>query len=88
MPFYEYKCLKCLETFEEFQSINDPELDVCKICGGELKKLISTSTSQLGLSGDSREYYEKVIKPEAHAIAEKIKNGDEDAAANIFGENK
>lgn len=44
MPIYEYKCTKCNEEFEVMQKISDDLLTECSSCGGELKKLI-TSTS-------------------------------------------
>jgi putative FmdB family regulatory protein len=44
MPVYEYKCTKCDKQFEVTQKITDNPLTECTSCGGELKKLI-TSTS-------------------------------------------
>ncbi|RJQ48797.1 MAG: zinc ribbon domain-containing protein [Nitrospiraceae bacterium] len=44
MPVYEYKCMKCNQTFEIMQKITEHPLSVCAVCGGEMKKLI-TSTS-------------------------------------------
>ena len=44
MPIYEYKCAECNEQFEVMQKITDDPLTECSSCGGELKKLI-TSTS-------------------------------------------
>lgn len=86
MPFYEYKCLKCEKVFEELQGINDEPLKICE-CGGDLIKLISTNAIAKKY-GNSKEQLEEEIKPDAHYIAEKIKNGDENAAADIFGEGK
>ena len=44
MPIYEYKCTKCGKEFEVMQKMSEAPLTVCSSCGGELKKLI-TSTS-------------------------------------------
>ena len=44
MPIYEYQCTKCNEHTEVMRKISDEPLTRCKSCGGELKKLI-TSTS-------------------------------------------
>ncbi len=44
MPVYEYKCKRCDKQFEVMQKINDDPLAECSSCGGELKKLV-TSTS-------------------------------------------
>lgn len=40
MPTYEYKCLKCGNSFELFQSMSDEPVKVCPECGGEVKRLI------------------------------------------------
>lgn len=44
MPVYEYKCSRCGEHIEVTQKITDTPLTVCGSCGGELRRLI-TSTS-------------------------------------------
>ena len=85
MPAYEYKCNDCNYKFEEFQSIKDDPISICPKCNGKVKKLISLGASNVEYA-NPKEYYEKVIKPDAHRIAEKIKAGDENAAADIFGE--
>ena len=41
MPTYEYECLECKFTFEEFQRITDKPLNKCPKCGGPAKRLIS-----------------------------------------------
>lgn len=85
MPFYEYECKSCSEITEEYQGINDDPLTKCSKCDGELKKLISRTSMKVEY-GNNNEYYEKVIQPEAKEIANKIKSGDEDAAADFFGD--
>ncbi|HEB02003.1 MAG TPA: zinc ribbon domain-containing protein [Nitrospirae bacterium] len=44
MPVYEYKCSSCDEHLEVMQKISDPRLTICPECGGELTKLISTTS--------------------------------------------
>jgi putative FmdB family regulatory protein len=90
MPFYEYQCESCKHKMDEYQEVNDAHLEICPKCKKKsLKRLISLSFGYTGLTNtNAREYYENKIKPEAKRIAERIKNGDEDAAADIFGENK
>lgn len=41
MPTYEYKCTKCSNDFEVFQSINDEPVKTCPECGGEVKKVFA-----------------------------------------------
>ena len=41
MPTYEYECLECKYTFEEFQKITDHPLIQCPKCGGRIRRLIS-----------------------------------------------
>jgi len=41
MPTYEYKCKKCGNIFEKFQSITEDPIKKCKSCGGEVYRLIS-----------------------------------------------
>jgi len=40
VPTYEYKCKKCGNTFEKFQSMSDEPLKKCPECDGKVKKLI------------------------------------------------
>jgi putative FmdB family regulatory protein len=84
MPFYEYKCKDCERRFEEFQKISDDPIIKCSKCDGIVIKLISIGMCEVKY--DAREFYEKVIKPDAKEIADKIRDGDENAAADIFGE--
>ena len=41
MPTYEYKCKKCGNIFEKFQSITEDQIKKCKNCDGEVYRLIS-----------------------------------------------
>ncbi|MCX8068990.1 MAG: zinc ribbon domain-containing protein [Thermodesulfovibrionales bacterium] len=51
MPVYEYECKSCKKTYEIMQKFDDPPLNTCEICGGEVKKLISNTTFVLKGSG-------------------------------------
>ncbi len=42
MPTYDYRCEKCGNTFEVFQSMTAPKLKVCPRCQGKLKRLLGT----------------------------------------------
>ena len=38
MPTYTYRCTKCGEEYEVFQSMSDPPLKRCKKCRGALRR--------------------------------------------------
>jgi putative FmdB family regulatory protein len=41
MPTYEYACTECGARTEVVQSISDPPLTTCTVCGGPLRKVFS-----------------------------------------------
>jgi putative FmdB family regulatory protein len=41
MPTYEYECRTCGRRFEEQQGMNEPPLEKCPKCGGDVHRLIS-----------------------------------------------
>ena len=47
MPTYDYKCLDCKFTFEEFQKMTDEPLEICPKCKGRLKRLIGTGVAPI-----------------------------------------
>ena len=40
MPTYDYKCLECNYTYEEFQKMSDDVFTECPKCNGKVKRLI------------------------------------------------
>ena len=44
MPIYEYQCEKCQQQFDVLQKITDDPLTLCEACGGELRKLVSSTS--------------------------------------------
>lgn len=89
MPFYDYVCRKCRAEVEYFQSMSDPPIVLCPQCKNKtLERAINIPFKGQVEYRDAREMYEKKIKPEAKEIAQKIREGDQEAAADIFGENK
>lgn len=86
MPLYEYECQTCEHRFEVMQSMSDPH-PICPECASEdVLRLISRTAGQVEMS--AKELYHQKILPEAKEIAAKIKSGDENAAADLFGEDK
>ena len=51
MPIYEYQCLQCGRRMETMQKMADPPLTTCEVCGGALKKLVSSPAVQFKGSG-------------------------------------
>ena len=43
MPTYEYQCEKCQRVFEVRQRITEPALTTCEVCGGHVKRLLSSA---------------------------------------------
>lgn len=84
---YEYECqsLKCGAVFEVMQRLSEKPLKKCKVCKrGKVIKLISLPARPV-IPGDPRDEYAK-IKKEAKQIAKKIIRGDEQAIADIYGD--
>jgi putative FmdB family regulatory protein len=51
MPTYEYRCAKCGQHVEAFQSFSDAPLTKHKGCGGKLTKILSPAGIVLKGSG-------------------------------------
>jgi len=51
MPLYEYQCEACGHRFEKIQKFSDPLVDVCPICAGVVRKLMSSPAIQFKGSG-------------------------------------
>jgi putative FmdB family regulatory protein len=43
VPTYEYQCEKCQRIFEIRQRITEPALTICEVCGGHVKRLLSSA---------------------------------------------
>ncbi len=51
MPLYEYQCTVCNERTEVLQRLGEAPIEVCRACGGPLRKLISSPAFQFKGSG-------------------------------------
>ena len=51
MPIYEYECISCGERFEELQKHSDPPITECKLCKGNVRKLLGTPALQFKGTG-------------------------------------
>ena len=77
MPTYEYVCRSCGRMFEIVQSMSDPPLTICDVCGGELRKVFTAPAISFKGSGfyatDSRS---KGKEPAAKTTDKKEAGGD------------
>ena len=51
MPRYEYQCNDCEHRFERIQKFSDPLVSTCPVCGGEVRKLLSSPAIQFKGTG-------------------------------------
>lgn len=51
MPIYEYRCEECNNTFELLESFSAEPIKKCVECGGEARRVISSSSFILKGSG-------------------------------------
>ena len=47
MPTYDYKCIDCEHTFEQFQKMTDEPISICPECGGSVKRLIGAGLAPI-----------------------------------------
>lgn len=87
MPIYEYKCSKCSQVFEILQKITDRPISVCSACGGELKKLITSTSFVLKGSGWYASDYPSADRKKAME-AEKPAGTSKETGATPAGEKK
>ena len=83
MPTYEYKCLDCNYTFEEFQKMTDDHLDTCPTCNGNLKRLIGSGAAPIFKgSGFYQTDYKNSVKSEEKSNNSQSKSKKDSAASN------
>ena len=51
MPLYEYECNDCAHRFERIQKFSDPLVSTCPVCGGAVRKLLSSPAIQFKGTG-------------------------------------
>jgi putative FmdB family regulatory protein len=86
MPTYEYRCEKCGEHLEVFQSFSDPPLTRHETDGGKLAKVLSPAGFILKGSGfyktDNRSSGKKTSKSEKGEKAEKADKTDSGSSSS------
>ena len=68
MPTYEYECLEAGHRFEEFQSITEPPIENCPVCGGRSRRLISGGA---GILFKGSGFYQTDYRSDSYRKAEK-----------------
>jgi putative FmdB family regulatory protein len=85
MPTYEYRCAKCGQHLEVFQSFAEPPLTRHQGCGGKLAKVLSPAGIVLKGSGfyktDSRDGAKKKQPKKESAPAESTSTGSRDSSS-------
>ncbi len=96
MPIYEYKCTKCGQKIEVMQKITDNPLEKCEACGGELKKLITSTSFVLKGSGwyvtdypsEARKKAMDAKKPKDKKVDAQFKEKSKAKSGGKAGQNK
>ncbi|MBV8813768.1 MAG: zinc ribbon domain-containing protein [Verrucomicrobia bacterium] len=90
MPTYEYRCEKCNQTFEKFQSMKDAALEVCpqeqcrmEVWGkGKVKRLLGTGA---GLIFKGSGFYITDYRSPSYTEAAKKESGTKESGAKESG---
>lgn len=66
MPTYDYKCLECGYSFEQFQRITEDPISTCPQCKGHVKRLIGAGAGPIfkGKGFYQTDYKNSSKKPE------------------------
>jgi putative FmdB family regulatory protein len=80
VPTYEYQCEKCHRVFEVRQRITEAPLDVCDVCGGRVKRLLSPAPFILKGEGWYVTDYPSESRKKAKEAEKSTSNGSADKA--------
>ena len=78
MPTYEYECLEHGHRFEEFQSMTEPPLETCSVCGGEVRRLIGAGA---GFIFKGSGFYQTDYRSESYRKGEKAEKSASSASS-------
>lgn len=83
MPTYEYRCLECEKTFDQFQKMTDPPVAECPYCGGGVKRLIGSGAGIIFKgSGFYCTDYKKPTAPAGNEAGTKTDNKPSESAGS------
>ena len=80
MPLYEYRCTQCFRRVEVIQKVGDPPLEKCRVCGGAMKKVISSPAIQFKGTGWYITDYARKSSP-SRSESKKDQPGEDKAAS-------
>ena len=81
MPTYEYKCAKCGEHFDIYQSFSDAPLTKHKGCGGKVAKVLSPAGIVLKGSG----FYKNDSRSSSRSTSTKVDKSESSASTAASG---
>lgn len=67
MPLYDYRCLACGHEVEVIHSIDGAGPATCEVCGGAMRKAMSTPAIHFKGSGWAKKDYQAATKAKAKA---------------------
>ena len=88
MPLYEYRCTQCFRRVELIQKVGDPPLEKCQVCGGTMKKVISSPAIQFKGSGWYITDYARKSSPDSSEAKTEAPAGAKGEPGKDAGEKK
>jgi putative FmdB family regulatory protein len=86
MPIYEYRCTACGNSVEVVHSINGTGPETCAVCGGAMRKALTTPAIVFKGSGWAKKDARSASKPAASGTAAKDGSGDGATGGSSDGE--
>jgi len=88
MPLYEYRCSQCFRRVEIIQKVGDAPLEKCQVCGGAMKKVISSPAIQFKGSGWYITDYARKSPPDKSETKSEAPAGGKNESGKDAGEKK
>jgi putative FmdB family regulatory protein len=87
MPIYEYRCTNG-HTFETVQSIKDPPLETCEVCGAPVQRVLHSPAVHFKGSGFYNTDYGTRNRQREQKAAGESSSGESAAASSGDGDSK
>jgi putative FmdB family regulatory protein len=76
MPLYDYECRNCGHRVEVLHGVNDPGPQACEVCGGQMRKLLTSPAIVFKGSGWAKKDARDSAKPASQPAAKSSGDGD------------